>query len=154
MVKNLSAAVLAILLSSGFAYAQGNNDFGLGMILGEPTGVSGKLWTGFGSAVDAAAAWSLDENDVFQIHADYLRHNYSLINVKKGRLPLYYGIGGRARFNERHGHDHLGIRIPVGLEYIFQGAPLDLFMEVVPILDVAPATDFDLNAAFGTRYYF
>ncbi len=33
-------------------------DFGLGIILGEPTGVSGKLWTSSENAFDFAAAWS------------------------------------------------------------------------------------------------
>jgi hypothetical protein len=145
----LAALVISM---SGQGMAEGG-DFGLGIILGEPTGVSGKLWISGRSAIDGAAAWSLDNNEAFHLHGDYLLHNFSLIKVEKGRLPLYYGIGGRIRFADV-GDDFVGIRIPVGLEYLFYNAPLDLFIEVVPILDLAPDTDFDLNAALGMRYFF
>ncbi|MBP2681688.1 MAG: hypothetical protein H6Q78_1551, partial [Candidatus Krumholzibacteriota bacterium] len=45
-------------------------------------------------------------------------------------------------------------RVPVGLTYIFDGAPLDIFFEIVPILDLIPDTEFDANAAIGIRFYF
>ena len=41
----------------------------------------------------------------------------------------------------------------VGLSYMFADAPFDLFVEIVPILDLVPDTDFDLNAAIGVRWY-
>jgi hypothetical protein len=31
---------------------------------------------------------------------------------------------------------------------------LDFFFELVPILDLAPSTDFGMNAAIGIRYFF
>jgi hypothetical protein len=31
---------------------------------------------------------------------------------------------------------------------------VDIFLEVVPILDLAPKTDFKINAAIGARYFF
>jgi hypothetical protein len=40
------------------------------------------------------------------------------------------------------------------LTYIFQSAPVDIFFEVVPILDLVPDTEFDLNAALGARFFF
>jgi hypothetical protein len=142
-----------MILWSAVASAAGGGDFGLGIILGEPTGISGKLWISANSAVDGAAAWSLGNNEALHLHADYLLHNFSLIEVEKGRLPFYYGIGGRIRFADV-GDDFIGVRIPVGLTYLFESAPLDIFLEVVPILDLAPDTDFDLNAAVGARYFF
>jgi len=60
--------------------------------------------------------------------------------------------GGRIKFGEDD--DFIGIRIPVGLAYLFEGAPVDVFLEVVPLLDVAPETEFTLNAAIGVRYFF
>jgi hypothetical protein len=48
----------------------------------------------------------------------------------------------------------LGARIPVGLEYIFPDQHFDIFLEVVPLLDLIPDTDFTLNAAIGARYFF
>ena len=52
-------------------------------------------------------------------------------------------------------HDsRIGIRIPVGLAYLVESEPLDVFVEIVPLLDLAPDTEFDLNASVGARYFF
>jgi hypothetical protein len=153
------------MLLYNIAGAQGRG-FGLGIILGEPTGVSLKGWQGRSSAIDGALAWSFTGNDFFQIHGDYLSHNFSLLKVEKGKLPFYYGIGGRIKFfgddnNRSRGRDNdnsdktrIGIRVPLGLAYLFERTTLDIFLEVVPILDLIPETAFDLNAAAGIRYFF
>jgi hypothetical protein len=153
MKKLILLAVFFTLILVGNVIAQ-DRGFGLGVILGEPTGVSGKLWLSGKSAIDMAAAWSLSKDNELHLHGDYLVHSFNVIKVEKGRLPIYYGIGGRIRFDDGDGDDNIGVRIPVGMAYIFSGAPLDLFLEVVPILDLAPDTDFDMNAALGMRYYF
>jgi len=146
--------VLVMLLSLfALTNAQGHK-FGLGIIVGEPTGPSFKYWTSGSTAIDGAVAWSMAENAGMHLHADYLfYHNFSLIEVEKGRLPLYIGVGGRIRFAD-HGDDRIGVRVPVGLEYIFPSNQVDLFLEIVPILDLAPDTDLDFNAALGVRYFF
>jgi len=153
MIKRTLLIILIVVSISGIARASGSHNFGLGIILGEPTGISGKLWISGRSAVDGAAAWSLGNNEALHLHADYLLHNFTLIKVEKGRLPFYYGIGGRIRFADV-GDDHIGVRVPLGLAYLFEGAPLDIFLEIVPILDLAPDTDFDLNGALGMRFFF
>ena len=154
MIKCLMSVVSSTILISAIASAAGNGDFGLGIILGEPTGISGKLWTGDNSAVDGAVAWSMDNNASLHLHADYLVHSFTSGRVEKGRLPIYYGIGGRIKFSENNNDDFIGVRVPVGIEYLFENAPVDIFFEIVPILDLAPDTDFDLNAAVGARYFF
>ena len=47
-----------------------------------------------------------------------------------------------------------GIRFPLGINLYIAEAPIDIFFEIVPILNLAPKTDLDLNAALGIRYYF
>jgi hypothetical protein len=137
------------MVLAGSAASQGN--FGIGIIVGEPTGVSAKLWLTERTAVDMAAAWSFSDEEAFHLHADYLLHNFDLINVEQGRLPIHFGIGGRLKFEDE---SRFGVRIPVGLTYIFDSAPIDIFFEVVPILDLIPDTDFTANAAIGARFYF
>ena len=92
----------------------------------------------------------VDEN-AFQIQADYLIHNFNLIKVSKRELPFYFGIGGRLKFST---DVILGVRVPLGLAYIFADEPFDVFLEIVPILDVLPKTDFTIGAAIGGRYFF
>jgi hypothetical protein len=41
-----------------------------------------------------------------------------------------------------------------GLDYLFANTPLDIFLELAPILDLAPKVDFDFNGTIGIRYYF
>ena len=154
MRKTLVLSALIVLSLSGMAAARGGK-FGLGVIVGEPTGPSFKYWTTGRTAIDGAAAWSMAENAGMHLHADYLfYHNFSLIKVDKGRMPLYIGVGGRIRFAEGNADDRIGVRIPVGLEYIFTSNQVDIFLEIVPILDLAPDTDLDFNAALGVRYFF
>jgi hypothetical protein len=142
---------LAVFFGSAIPGWSQQEGVGLGVILGEPTGVSFKTWLKKTHAIDAAAAWSFGREDALHLHADYLIHNYSLLTFDKTTIPLYYGIGGRLKFEN---NSRFGVRFPVGITVFIREAPIDLFLEVVPILNLAPDTDFDMNAAIGARYYF
>jgi len=126
--------------------------YGLGAIVGEPTGVSGKMWVGTTTAFDAAVAWSFYDEGGLEFHADYLLHNFGLLKPEKGRLPFYYGIGARLDIGDNY--NQFGVRAPLGLDYIFQSNAVDLFFELVPTLNLSPDTDFELGAAIGARYFF
>ena len=146
--------VLALVIAAAAAEPSG---FGLGIIIGEPTGLSAKAWLSGNTAVDAAAGWS-SRHEYVHLHADFLLHNFGLFDVDPGDLPLYYGIGGRLVLADGN-HDHndemtAGLRVPVGVSYLFDTAPFDLFLEVVPLLNLLPGTEFDINGAVGVRYYF
>jgi hypothetical protein len=46
------------------------------------------------------------------------------------------------------------MRIPFGLSYEFERTPIELFLEVVPMIDLIPATEIGMAGAVGFRYYF
>lgn len=149
----VAAAICASFASTADARTQ--DGLGVGVIVGEPTGISIKKWTDDTHAIDGAVAISLSNDDSFQLHADYLIHNIeSSLNPPelKGSAPWYYGIGGRLRTND--GDTHVGVRVPIGITYLFADSPLDFFAEVAPVLDFAPDVALDLNGAIGLRYYF
>ena len=150
MKKNLSVILAFLIIFSGLSLSQ-NKKLGAGIILGEPTGVSLNYWLTETTSLDAGLAWSFVDENAFQIQADYLIHNFSLIKVSEGKLPFYFGIGGRLKFAN---DVILGVRVPLGLAYIFAHQPIDVFIEIVPILDLLPQTDFTIGAAVGGRYYF
>jgi len=155
MKKSLVLVVLClVLISFGTATAGSNGSgFGLGIMLGEPSGLSGKLWSGQNNAFDFGLAWSTGNNSGVALHADYVWHKFDLINVDKGALPFYYGIG--LRYRDRDNTDgNIGVRAPLGLDYLFAQSAFDVFLEIVPILDLTPDSDFRLNAAIGGRYFF
>lgn len=153
MKKIFSVLLLMVILFShygnGLAYEK--NDFGLGIILGSPTGLSAKLWLSKSNALAAAAAWSFSHKGRFQIHGDYLWHNFGLIKVEEGSFPLYYGLGFRVNLGDE---TEAGVRVPIGLEYLFSRAPFDIFIEVVPVLQVVEKTDFEIDGAIGARFFF
>jgi hypothetical protein len=152
----IAGALLTAIPLGAFAES-GNipNGFGIGVILGEPTGLSLKHWLDDEQAIDAAAAWSFSGRNSFQFHADYLFHRYDLLDSvgASDEFPVYYGVGGRLKAKDDDDHVVFGVRIPLGITYLFAEAPFDIFAEVVPVLDLAPDVDVHLNAAIGFRFY-
>jgi len=80
-----------------------------------------------------------------------LIHNYDIFKVQEGRLPLYFGIGGRIGFSSE---TVVGLRGVVGVAYQFSGAPVDAFLEIAPIMDLVPGTSFHVNGGIGARFFF
>ncbi len=139
-----------IFLGSLSVFSQ-TDGVGVGIIVGEPTGVSIKSWQSPTRALDIGIAWSFADEDDFHVHADYLWHNFSVFAPKKGQMPFYYGVGGRVKFTSK---TRVGIRGVLGIAYIFPNEPFDIFLEVAPLFDFVPDTDFTFNAAIGFRFFF
>ena len=154
-MRSLLLSVLGLVLMLGIVTplrAQ-ERGFGVGVIVGEPTGISLKGWLNSINAIDAGLAWSFHRQTSFDLHADYLWHSFHVFQTRE-RIPLYYGIGARIK-TARNGADaRFGARVVLGVAYLFRDAPVDLFLEVAPIVDIAPATELDGNAGFGVRFYF
>lgn len=143
--------ILILFSTHMYSAVPADNNFGLGIILGDPTGLNCKIWQSSRIAYDAALAWSLGKEGNVHIHVDYLIHSYEFIRARKGKFPFYAGIGGRI---ESRDETALGLRIPLGMNYIFENVPIDLFLEFVPTLNIIPSTEFDLEGGIGARYYF
>ena len=140
-----------VLITLFFSIKAQDTGFGIGLYLGEPTGIGMKGWVASNGAIAGAIAWSFAGNGHLHIHADYHRHSFKLIQVEKGKLPVYYGIGAKIVFQN---DPIFGARIPLGINYIFDDAPLDIFAEIVPGLELIPSTEFDLSGGVGIRYFF
>jgi hypothetical protein len=142
-----------VVLCLGAAWQEASA-FGVGVILGEPTGISFKQWLTRENAVGGAVAWSFREDAALHAHLDYLYHRQGVPETESdvGRLLWYIGIGGRVKAEEKD--SRLGVRLPLGLDYVFAGSPIDIFFEVAPVLDLAPETEFRLHGGFGIRYFF
>ena len=136
---------------------------GVGLIIGEPLGLSAKLYLSDDTAVDMAIGGAVLGGGI-HVHADFLWHPWVLENRDNFVLPAYVGAGLRV-LNHREGTAgdyHLGIRGVIGMLFDFKSIPLDVFVEVGPVLDYVVATDdeeheglgFGVNAGLGTRYYF
>ena len=151
----LITAFLILLSVTACSVMGQKRNLGFGIVIGEPTGFSLKYMKTETVAFDGAVAWSFADESTFHIHADILHHNWTFLQkefgITEGALPLYYGIGGRLKF----GNDlRAGVRFVVGVSYLFEDGPIDAFFELAPIMDVAPETTLNGNAALGMRYWF
>lgn len=147
----------SLLLSAQQVSAQEKN-FGLGVMLGEPTGISAKLWTSNNNALAFGLGWSAyhprydESGSRVHFHIDYLWHSFDAIRSEE-KFVFHYGIGGR--FKDRGGDNgSLAIRGVGGLNWLPRNAPIDVFFELAPSLELTPSTGFALDGALGARFYF
>lgn len=149
--------------------------FGLGVMLGAPSGLSGKLYLGestmalaFGLGADSYGPYYGPYYRYHGMHAhiDVVWHPAVLADARAFSLPFYVGVGG---WTARHGYyddrgryyyegNHAGLRVPLGISFDFRRAPLDLFLEMVPSFEMTRSDYYRRSAyitgAVGLRYYF
>lgn len=127
--------------------------FGIGVIVGEPSGISGKYWLNEFNAVDFGIAYSfVGSNNSTSFHADYLYHIFDAIQSEY-RLPVYYGFGARLRSDE-NSKVGLGARGVIGIGLYSEKYPLDFFFEIAPVFQLVPETELNFDIAIGGRYFF
>ena len=134
--------------------------FGIGIIVGEPTGICGKLYIKDDQAIQAAVGGALIGGGI-QVHADYVFH--PIILQTRDSFVLATFIGPGVRFIQySNGRDAsfvaLGLRATGGLLFDFKNVPLDAFLEVAGVFEFAfedgEGAGIALNAGAGVRYYF
>jgi hypothetical protein len=143
-------AAIALLSAPATVQARQGGQFGAGIIAGDPSGLSGKLWLSETNALDFIAGFSIID-DYISLNVDYVWHEFGLIPVNRGQLPLYYGMGVWTSVAR---HAVIGARGIVGLEYLFPSAPLDVFVEIGPGASILPETNFGLSGGLGMRFFF
>ena len=125
--------------------------FGVGIIAGEPTGLSFKYFMSQETAIDLAVAWSFTGKGSFHLHGDFLWHIPEIFKVSAGKFFFFFGAGAYFKIEEQ---GKMGIRIPVGLSYMFEKAPVDIFIEIAPLMCLYPETRLGLNGGIGVRFFF
>ncbi|MBC7384695.1 MAG: hypothetical protein H7301_00855 [Cryobacterium sp.] len=171
-LPTLLPIALLIPFSSAFAAPSSavsrGHSFGAGIVIGEPTALSAKLWLAPDKAVDFGLAFSFDEYAL--VYSDYLLHYPGSLGHSTAfisELSPYFGVGLVLAFaNDKHydrdrrffgrGHDSLGagVRVPLGIEWIPARTPLGVFVELVPGISIVPETSGLLEGGIGIRYYF
>ncbi|HEX5058830.1 MAG TPA: hypothetical protein VFV99_05685 [Kofleriaceae bacterium] len=132
---------------------------GLGLIFGEPTGITGKLYLKDDQAVQGAFGASFYA-DAWQLHGEYVWHPWILQDRDTFVLPVYLGPGMRfIRYNGGRGGDAeyaADLRAVAGLLFDFKNVPLDVFIEVGGAFGYNfsdSGVDLGLNIGAGIRYY-
>ncbi|HEY8269587.1 MAG TPA: hypothetical protein VIG33_01760 [Pseudobdellovibrionaceae bacterium] len=132
-------------------------NFGLGIILGDPTGLSAKAKLDERHAIDGALAYSSGRHSGLQLHMDYLWDRARSWGTTQGPLNMYYGLGGRLiTYNDREDNSQisLGPRGSLGLDFNINNPNLEFFGELAMILELIPSIAADLDAGIGVRIRF
>lgn len=152
-MKNILLPCIFVLMFATIASAA--NNIGAGFILGDPSGLTAKIFMGKSDAIDIGIGEAADD---LYIYADYLRHFLGVFPINE--LVFYLGVGAgfhdweKDRKNDHEEENRIDVRIPVGLEYTFTKVPVGIFIELVPALRIIPDVDFDIRGGLGARYYF
>jgi hypothetical protein len=135
-----------------------NNDYvnrvGVGLEFGAPIGVNAKYWLTDNLAVDGLFGWSPFSHSTLEIHADFLVHNFNLVKLPTGQLPLYVGMGLLGRVRDDGRGNLAGFRFPIGASYMFENFPIDIYGEFAPEIIFAPFSRGSFDIAVGIRYWF
>lgn len=139
-----------LVLLAGTARAQGS--IGLGGQLGDPSGLTLKLYNPGRVSYDFLVAWDLDDFLFLNVHGLYERR----IDTTEGDFRFFYGPGGFIGFLDRPaGQDDdvvLGISGTFGLGFYIE--QFEIFGQLTPRLALIPDTDGDLGGGLGVRFYF
>ena len=176
----LTTLVATILLVAGARSARATDvgysrKLGLGFMLGDPTGITGKYWVSPTNAIDFGIGFTTyglgygqecftDNNGNVHcngyydtsINVDYLWQS-KLVRNPTIQLDFYVGVGGRIFFlgdrNFKYGVD-LAARAPIGLALMFTNPSfLELYFEVTPSIYLLPL-GFAPEGGIGARIYF
>lgn len=164
-MKRISLSIL--LLSALFAAeVQAQNRRGpamnieetaLGFVIGDPTGISGRVsLEGGDRAIDGALATGSGFKH-WHIHFDYLYLNRKVFQTELEPMGLFWGLGGRLNSFDDGKEDYqtgLGLRMPIGLLMKLPEPQSEVFAEVAPIINVTPRIDLDLDVGVGFRVRF
>jgi hypothetical protein len=167
-VLALATIVVALLSTVGECNAQGprGKEFGFGIIIGEPLGLTAKYWVNKENALVFDIGASYFGAPRFQV--DYLWHlnvfQSQIVKLYAGPgLGLGFGTEGSGFWYKDKYHrgywiyreEGLGVamRVMVGVNIIPRNTPIEIFFELGPNMGVIPNFGVGLDAAVGIRFY-
>ena len=151
---SLLAPMALLLLFSTSNLAQSvENNWGIGIQLGQPSGLSIKKHNSAGMSADILLAWDLNDFFFVNLHGVWEKD----ISGAEG-LHFVYGPGVFAGFKEHKPHRNdddeifLGISGTFGLAYYID--QFEIYLRLTPRLAVIESTDGDVGGGLGFRFFF
>lgn len=149
---------LSLLAFTFPASAQpGPNRTGVGLVLGNPSGLSLKFYqagrsSGRANALDFAASWDFDSDFLF-LQGHYLWEQS--LQTASPTVRFFYGpglfIGVR---DDARGDEEMAFGGSANIGLALWAERFEFFLQANPRLELVPATDADVGAGIGVRFYF
>jgi hypothetical protein len=157
MWKKAVLLTVFFILAVSMAHGQEGGRLGMGLVMGNPTGIAWKYRMDQVNAVDGSIGFS--PYDRFRFNVDYLWHSRPF---KEQNLAIHYGPGvafgvansASAPFpGSGSGNAGFGVRGLVGLTYAINNSPVDIFFELAPLVVLVPGPASGIDLGFGLRAY-
>ena len=150
LIKRILFFSILVVLLGHVGLAQGHG-LGLGLMVGEPTGISCKGWVTNSGAIQLGIGWpSTSHTGGTAIAAEYLWHSH--VFRSRESFPLSYGLG--AIFGVSNATNTFGARGAFGIAWWPHASSIDIFLELNPTLYFQPSSTFEFDFGFGVRYFF
>jgi hypothetical protein len=156
----LSACLMVCLSLSASTTEARDHKWGIGLILGWPSGIAGQAKLGSAARLNAALSYDLRDpsvgghlDQIFLSRRAYFRWFYPYIGWG-GRVALGRDGKGQRRISDDYEWSGvaLGARLPLGVEFgrnRWRG-----LLEVSPTLDLIPSPQLLIGGSLGARYHF
>lgn len=122
-----------------------------GLFLGKPTGLTFRMGLGSNQSLEAKAAWDLSGQGSFAAQANWLLEFPGTFVIEGEDFIPYVGGGLALGVSD---DASFGLRIPFGIVYRFEKAPIELCLELAPGMNLFPGTTFAGSGGLGIRYCF
>ncbi|MGE0079026.1 MAG: hypothetical protein AB7S48_14295 [Bacteroidales bacterium] len=148
---------LSLIILFHTSMAQDHNT-ALGLRVGYPSGITAKHFFGKKSALEGIVSFGWGGVGLTGL--------YELHNEVSGTdgLNWYYGLGAHIATAKADKHNpwenksgdefFLGADGIIGLEYTFKNAPINLSVDIMPIINVVESPGIWFNAGLSVRYAF
>ena len=152
--RQLGIAIAMLVLATAVRPAEAQqlgSDVGLGLQIGDPSGVTLQFYNPGSLSWDFLAAWNVDDFFFLNLHGLYYRGL-----GERNDVHLFYGPGAFIGIHDR-GRDRdddvvIGVSGTIGVGIMLE--QFQIFGAVTPRLSLLPATHGDVGVGIGARYYF
>jgi len=153
--------IISSLTIPGLAFAK---TWGLGAVIGAPTGLSANYFLSESRTIHTTLAYDFGGDDDLQLASHYTWRKNNL-NIKDFHFGWFYGAGARLAFVDHNHHknnhhdDHdgqidLGPSGTLGIFHEFAEVPLEVFLKGNLTVNIIQDTDVDADVMLGLHYNF
>lgn len=138
--------------------------WGLGAVIGAPTGLSANYFLNLSQSVHSTLAYDFSGDDELQLASHYTWRRNNL-KTEKLNFGWFYGVGAKLAYHERdhnhrhHDHDeddhfHFGPSGTLGVFREFKDVPLEIFLKSNLTVNIIEHTGVDGDLMLGLHYNF
>lgn len=147
--------ILWMALTLPTAQANSRGPFSLGVVLGEPLGLSAQYQLEREQHLHLITGASLGSSLFFSI--DWTRHSERWVSTliqRPSPLISYWGLGTSLGMSTKKDPVVWSFRIPFGLEWSLRSEPFEFFLELVPGVRILSSIAFIVEGGIGARFCF